>query len=181
MSSHLWMRCKRSSKVGNCCGEAESTGQSLAGETRCDATSMERWKALDDGGQLVMQYKGASVSTTRLVLDCFHLICFQKSQVTQIITNISISIYIYIYTCVESAISFTPSSQFCHCSTMPWPCVWADAMAADMDWERVWQGPVRNRWMFASSMETSTYITLLVGGFKHLLFSIIHGIILPID
>ena len=31
-------------------------------------------------------------------------------------------------------------------------------MAADMDWERVWQGPVRKRWMFASSMETSTYI-----------------------
>ena len=46
-----------------------------------------------------MQYKGASVSTTRLVLDCFHLICFQKSQVTQIITNISISIYIYIHMC----------------------------------------------------------------------------------
>ena len=54
-------------------------------------------------------------------------------------------------------------------------------MAADMDWERVWQGPVRNRWMFASSMETSTYITLLVGGFKHLVFSIVPGIILPID
>eukprot|EP00435_Cladocopium_sp_Y103_P028027 s1294_g6.t7 len=48
----------------------------------------------------------------------------------------------YVY--VESAISFTPTLQFCRCSTITCSedrrCRGVDAMAADIDWERLWQG-----------------------------------------
>lgn len=78
-----------------------------------------------------MQYKGASVSTTRLVLDCFHLICFQKSQVTQIITNISISIYIYTHVWSQPFLlrparnSVTvPPCRGPAFEQMPWPLTW---------------------------------------------------------